>query len=40
VVAAGPPESLLKNNHSLTGKFLAKYLQDSKPPQSSARTKN
>ncbi len=30
VVAAGPPESLLKNNHSLTGKFLAKYLRDSK----------
>ena len=30
LVAAGPPESLLTNNLSLTGKFLAKYLHDSK----------
>ncbi len=39
VVAAGPPESLLKNNHSLTGKFLAKYLKDSKPSRDSVRSK-
>jgi excinuclease ABC subunit A len=31
VVAAGPPESLLKNDLSLTGKFLAKYLPGSQP---------
>ena len=32
VVAAGPPESLLENKLSLTGKFLAKYLTHSQPP--------
>jgi excinuclease ABC subunit A len=37
VVAAGPPESLLKNNLSLTGKFLAKYLSGSKPPRAAAK---
>jgi len=31
VVAAGPPESLLDNKLSLTGKYLAKYLTRSKP---------
>jgi len=30
VVAAGPPESLVKNPLSFTGKFLAKYLQSHK----------
>ena len=40
VVAAGPPESLLKNNLSLTGKFLAKYLPQSKMPRSAVKTKN
>ena len=39
VVAAGPPESLLKNSLSLTGKFLAKYLPHSKPPRGAAKTK-
>src|SRR5208283_2046007 len=33
VVAAGPPESLVKNSLSLTGKFLAKYLPGSQPPR-------
>jgi len=33
VVAAGTPESLLRNNLSLTGKFLAKYLPTSKSPR-------
>ncbi len=33
VVAAGPPESLLENKLSLTGKFLAKYLLHSEPPR-------
>jgi excinuclease ABC subunit A len=37
VVAAGPPESLVKNKLSLTGKFLAKYLPDSKPPRAPAK---
>jgi excinuclease ABC subunit A len=37
VVAAGPPESLLKNGLSLTGKFLAKYLPGSKPPRGGAK---
>jgi len=31
VVAAGPPESLVKNRLSLTGKFLGKYLPSSQP---------
>ncbi len=40
VVAAGPPESLLKNSLSLTGKFLAKYLPtNSKPPRGAAKSK-
>jgi len=38
--AAGPPESLLKNNLSLTGKFLAKYLPGSNPPRGVVKTKN
>jgi excinuclease ABC subunit A len=29
VVAAGPPETLLKNPRSYTGKFLARYLSNS-----------
>jgi excinuclease ABC subunit A len=37
VVAAGPPESLLKNSLSLTGKFLAKYLPYSKLPRGAAK---
>jgi excinuclease ABC subunit A len=37
VVAAGPPESLVKNNLSFTGKFLAKYLANSKSPRGAAR---
>jgi excinuclease ABC subunit A len=40
VVAAGPPESLLKNSLSFTGKFLAKYLPNSKVPRGLARTRN
>jgi excinuclease ABC subunit A len=40
VVAAGPPESLVKNSLSFTGKFLAKYLPNSKVPRGLARTKN
>jgi excinuclease ABC subunit A len=40
VVAAGPPESLVKNPLSFTGKFLAKYLPNSKVPRGLARTKN
>ena len=40
VVAAGPPEALLKNSVSLTGKFLAKYLPNSKVPRGQAKTKN
>ena len=40
VVAAGPPESLANNSLSLTGKFLAKYLPNSKRPQGAVRTKN
>ena len=40
VVAAGPPESLVKNSLSLTGKFLAKYLPNSKPPRGAVKTKN
>jgi len=39
-VAAGPPESLLKNSLSLTGKFLAKYLPGSKAPRALEKTKN
>jgi excinuclease ABC subunit A len=31
VVAAGPPESIVNNRLSLTGKFLAKYLPHSRP---------
>jgi excinuclease ABC subunit A len=30
VVVAGPPENLVKNPLSFTGKFLAKYLRNSK----------
>ncbi len=33
VVAAGPPESLVTNRLSLTGKFLAKYLPHVRPPK-------
>jgi len=33
VVAVGTPENLVKNNLSLTGKFLAKYLNPSKAPR-------
>ena len=40
VVAVGTPESLVKNNLSLTGKFLAKYLPNSKPPHGVMKTKN
>jgi excinuclease ABC subunit A len=40
VVAAGPPESLVKNTLSLTGKFLAKYLPNSKLPRGVVKTKN
>jgi excinuclease ABC subunit A len=40
VVAAGPPESLLKTSLSFTGKFLAKYLPDSKVPRGVAKTEN
>jgi excinuclease ABC subunit A len=40
VVAAGPPESLLKNPLSFTGKFLAKYLRNSKVPRGMAKTEN
>jgi excinuclease ABC subunit A len=40
VVAAGTPESLLRNSLSLTGKFLAKYLPSSKPPRALVKTKN
>jgi excinuclease ABC subunit A len=40
VVAVGPPESLLKNSLSLTGKFLAKYLPPSKPTRALEKTKN
>ncbi|MGD1155872.1 MAG: excinuclease ABC subunit UvrA [Terriglobia bacterium] len=40
VVAAGPPESLVKNPLSFTGRFLAKYLPNSKVPHGLARTKN
>jgi excinuclease ABC subunit A len=39
VVAAGPPESLLENNLSLTGKFLAKYLPHSQSPHGAAKSK-
>ncbi|MGA2984193.1 MAG: excinuclease ABC subunit UvrA [Terriglobia bacterium] len=40
VVAAGPPESLLNNSLSLTGKFLAKYLPGPKAPRGVVKTKN
>jgi excinuclease ABC subunit A len=40
VVAAGTPESLLKNHLSLTGKFLAKYLPNLKPSRGLVKTKN
>ncbi len=40
VVSAGPPESLLKNSLSLTGKFLARYLPQSKPLRGLVKTKN
>ena len=40
VVAAGPPESLLNNRLSLTGKFLAKYFPNSQPSRDPAITKN
>jgi len=36
VVAAGPPEILLKNSLSLTGKYLSKYLSNSKPLRGAA----
>jgi excinuclease ABC subunit A len=39
LVAAGPPESLLKNAHSFTGMFLAKHLPNSKVPRGLARSK-
>jgi excinuclease ABC subunit A len=37
VVAAGPPESLVKNPLSFTGKFLAKYLRNFKRAGGAAR---
>jgi excinuclease ABC subunit A len=40
VVAAGTPENLVKNDLSLTGKFLAKYLSHSKPSRDAVKTKN
>jgi excinuclease ABC subunit A len=40
VVAVGTPENLVKNNLSLTGKFLAKYLSHSKPSRDAVKTKN
>jgi excinuclease ABC subunit A len=40
VVAAGPPESLLKSNLSLTGKYLAKYLNSAKLPLGAGKSKN
>jgi len=40
VVAAGPPESLVNNSLSLTGKFLAKYLPSSQPPRGAHKTSN
>jgi excinuclease ABC subunit A len=39
VVAAGPPEALVKNNLSLTGKFLAKYLSHPKLARGLVKTK-
>ncbi|HXW14045.1 MAG TPA: excinuclease ABC subunit UvrA [Terriglobia bacterium] len=39
VVAAGPPESLLGNKLSLTGKFLAKYLPHSQPTRGAGKSK-
>jgi len=39
VVAAGPPESLLGNKLSLTGKFLAKYLPPSQPTRDAGKSK-
>jgi excinuclease ABC subunit A len=39
LVAAGPPETLLKNPLSYTGKFLVKYLPSAKVPRGLARTK-
>ena len=39
LVAAGPPESLVKNPLSFTGKFLVKHLPDAKVPRGLARTK-
>jgi excinuclease ABC subunit A len=40
VVAAGPPETVVKNSLSLTGRYLAKYLPGSKPPRGTAGTRN
>ncbi len=40
VVAAGPPESLKKNSLSFTGKFLAKYLPNSKVARDPIRPRN
>ncbi len=37
VVAAGPPESLVQNSLSLTGKFLAKYLPHSRSSRGAAK---
>jgi excinuclease ABC subunit A len=39
IVAAGPPETLLKNSLSFTGKFLVKHLPNLKVPRGLARTK-
>ena len=40
VVAAGPPETLLKNALSFTGKHLAKYLPNSHAPRGPAKARN
>jgi excinuclease ABC subunit A len=40
VVAAGPPETLLKNALSFTGKYLSKYLPNSHAPRGPAKTRN
>jgi excinuclease ABC subunit A len=40
VVAAGPPESLVKHPLSYTGKFLAKYLSNSRGPRGLERSKH
>jgi excinuclease ABC subunit A len=40
VVAAGPPESLVKNRLSHTGRFLAKYLPNSRAGRAPAPSRN